>query len=151
MKSQNSLDANKVKFIKDAILGESYELSLVFITSAKIRALNRIYRKKDKATDILSFPLSKTSGEIFICLSETKKEAPKFDLTFDDFLIFLFIHGLLHLKGMDHGATMERKEKYFLKQFLNGSNNSNRNRHRNLRSESSGGRGGQRKGRKDRS
>ncbi|MHB0978135.1 MAG: rRNA maturation RNase YbeY [Minisyncoccota bacterium] len=103
--------------IKEAVLGKRYELSLVFIDSKFSRRLNRIYRKKDRPTNILSFPLSKTSGEIFIDLVQAKKEFKKFDLTFSQFITFLFIHGLLHLKGMTHGSTMEKAERKFHKKF----------------------------------
>jgi len=110
-------DVNKVDEIKDAILGKRYELSLVFVDSKFSRRLNRIYREINKPTNILSFPLSKTSGEIFIDLTQAKKEFKKFDLTFSQFITFLFIHGLLHLKGMTHGSTMEKAERKFYKKF----------------------------------
>jgi len=103
--------------IKKAILGNKYELSLVFITPKKIRRLNKIYRNMDKPTDILSFPLSKTSGEIFICRSEAKKEMVKFARSYNNFLTFLFIHGLVHLKGYKHGQMMEKMEAKFRKIF----------------------------------
>lgn len=53
-------------------------------------------------------------GEIFIDLVTAKKEMGKFDMSFDKFVTYLFIHGLLHLKGMEHGYTMERTEKKLL-------------------------------------
>lgn len=103
--------------MKDAVLGNKYDLSVAIVGSARMRALNKHYRGLDKPTDILSFPLSKKEGEIYICLSETKKEAEKFERTYDNFLLFLFIHGLVHLKGYDHGAIMESIEQKFRKKF----------------------------------
>lgn len=102
----------RVRFaaIKDSALGKNYELNLVFTSPAKIRKLNKIYRGKDVATDILSFPLSKTQGEIYICPSISRKEARKFERKYNNFIAFLFIHGVVHLKGHDHGATMETIE-----------------------------------------
>ncbi len=100
--------------MKEKVLGKTYDLSLAFVGPTKIRELNRIYRNKDKVTDILSFPLTKNSGEIFICLSDVKtkaKKTPKKTASEKDYLGFLFIHGLLHLKGLDHGSRMEREEK----------------------------------------
>jgi probable rRNA maturation factor len=105
------------EIIKKAVLGNKYELSLVFTTPGKIRKLNKIYRNINKTTDILSFPLSKTSGEIFICKSEAKKEMVKFGRSYDNFLTFLFIHGLVHLKGFDHGSKMEKVEEKFRRKF----------------------------------
>ena len=96
--------------LKNTVLGRSYELSLVFVDSAFSCRLNRAYREENKPANILSFPLSKWSGEIFIDLDTAKKEKEKFEMSFHKFVTFLFIHGLLHLKGMQHGDTMERKE-----------------------------------------
>lgn len=96
--------------IKNEVLGKDYDLSLVFIGDKLSRRLNREYRKKDKPTDILSFPLSKNDGEIFINLRLAKKEASHFGRTYSNFLAFLFIHGLVHLKGFEHSSKMERQE-----------------------------------------
>jgi len=93
--------------IKDAVLGRDYKLNLIITTSAKIKKLNTIYRNKEHATDILSFPLSENEGEIYISIKETKEEAKKFNRPYENFFAFLFIHGCTHLKGHDHGAIME--------------------------------------------
>lgn len=105
MKSVNSrADTKNFERIKNKVLGSDYELSLVFASDTLTRRLNRTYRGIDKPTNILAFPLSKTSGEIFINRSRAKPFSIK----------FLFIHGLLHLKGMKHGDTMEQAEKKLL-------------------------------------
>ena len=103
--------------IKDAGLGLNYSLSLVFIGEKESQKLNFSYRGKKKPTNILSFPLDKKSGEIFITLSVARKEAPKFDRNFSNFVAFLFIHGLMHLKGHLHGDTMERAESKLQRKF----------------------------------
>jgi rRNA maturation RNase YbeY len=103
--------------IKEAVLGEAYDLSLVFVGDATSRRLNRIYRNKDKPTNVLSFPLSKKEGEIFINLKKARTEAPDFEMPFKRFVAYLYIHGLLHLKGLDHGKKMEQLESKFLKRF----------------------------------
>ena len=103
--------------IKDALLGKKYNLTLTLIDSVSIKTMNMIYRGKDVATDILSFPLGKNEGEIYICRSEARKESKKFDRTYDNFIAFLFIHGCTHLKGFDHGGTMERLEVEYRKKF----------------------------------
>ncbi len=103
--------------IKKASLGKNYTLSLIFTTPDKIKKLNLIYRDKNTATDILSFPIDEIEGEIYICLEEAKREAVKFDRAFDNFIGFLFIHGCVHLKGHDHGSTMENEEVKLRKQF----------------------------------
>jgi len=105
-------------YIKEAVLGKKYELGVQFVSSAKQRKLNRTYRNKDKTTNILSFVISKTSGDITIDLQQVKKDAPLFDMTYTKFLQFLFIHGLLHLKGFEHSSTMEKEEQKYMKKFL---------------------------------
>lgn len=118
--------------MKEAVLGADYELSLVFVGRCRMRTLNRTYRNIDRATDILSFPLDKKSGEIFLYADKARAYAKKFDRTPDEHLAFLFIHGLLHLKGLDHGSRMEREEKKFSSFFTNVKKNSSRHRYRNL-------------------
>ena len=116
--------------LKNTVLGRSYDLSLVFIDKTKSRKLNQIYRKKNKPTNVLSFPISEEMGEIFIDRETSRRETGKFGMTFEEFIDFLFIHGLLHLKGMQHSDKMEKAEK----KLLYGTTNSSRHRHRNLRS-----------------
>jgi probable rRNA maturation factor len=99
--------------IKEKVLGKNYDLSVAFVGKDRIRNLNRIYRNKDRVTDVLSFPLTKNSGELFIHLPRAESNAKKFGRKPKNHVIFLFIHGLLHLKGMDHGSRMEREEKTF--------------------------------------
>ncbi len=97
--------------LKNKILGKHYDLSLVFIGESKSRSLNKKYRGKDTPTNILTFPLSKTSGEIFITPRVAKRDAPLFNQSYREFLMTLLIHGLLHLKGFRHGSRMEKSEK----------------------------------------
>ncbi len=104
--------------LKNTALGEDYSLSLVFIDEKESKRLNETYRNKNKPTNVLSFPLDKKSGEIFITLAVAKKEAKNFERGFTNFVAFLFIHALCHLKGYDHGSTMERAEQKLRKQFL---------------------------------
>ena len=103
--------------MKDAVLGKKYELSVVIVSRDKIKRLNFSHRGKNVPTDILSFPLSETSGEIFLNLDEAKKEAKKFDRKFENFLGFLFIHGLVHLEGFEHGSRMEALERKYRAKF----------------------------------
>lgn len=103
--------------MKDKVLNSKYDLSVSFVSSATQRRLNRTYRGKDKTTNILSFTLSKTSGEITFDLAQVKRDAPSFSMPYSQFLKYLFIHGCLHLKGFEHSSTMEKEEKKFLKLF----------------------------------
>jgi probable rRNA maturation factor len=107
--------------IKQEILGKSYTLTVIFCTKEESRERNRIYRDKDYPTNILSFPLEKKEGEIYISLSTARKDAKKFDLSYEGFLHLLFVHGCLHLKGHDHGSTMEMLEQKYFKKFFRDS------------------------------
>ncbi len=103
--------------LKDEILGKEYELSLVFVGSTRSRSLNLKHRGKDKPANVLSFPFTETSGEMFIDPREAEKGAPEFGMSTKNFLIKLYIHGLLHLKGHDHGEKMDKEEQHFLSTF----------------------------------
>jgi probable rRNA maturation factor len=103
--------------IKEAILGAKYELSVAFVGTKRAQRLNREYRHKDYVPNVLSFPLDPTHGELYLCPEIAYPEAKDFNLTKDGYIAFLFIHGCLHLKGYDHGDTMESLEQRYLKRF----------------------------------
>jgi len=107
--------------IKQDVLGKKYSLSIAYVSEKKSRELNKKYRNIDKPTNVLSFALYKNVGELILCKSIIRKELKKFDRTFDQLLGFLVIHGMLHLKGMTHGAKMEKAEEKYLSRtkFLN--------------------------------
>ena len=106
-KTRGTLPRVPFREIKEAILGKHYALSLVFIGKTRSRRLNTSYRGKPKPTNVLSFPLDTKTGEIFITPSVANPRE----------IGFLFIHGCLHLKGFDHGSTMERLETKFRIRF----------------------------------
>lgn len=89
------------------MLGKNYELSVAFVGPTESRAVTRQTKHKNKASNVLSFELSKTSGEIIICPAVAKPYT----------LAYLFIHGLCHLKGYKHGVTMDSIERKLLKEF----------------------------------
>jgi rRNA maturation RNase YbeY len=106
--------------IKDSLLGKSYSLTVIFCTPQESKERNKTYRDKDYPTNILSFPLSENEGEIYISLSIARRDAKKFDMSYIKFLHLLFVHGCLHLKGHDHGSTMEELEQKYLNKFFRG-------------------------------
>ncbi len=101
--------------LKKDVLGASFELSLVFLTPSQAQALNKKVRKKDTPFNVLSFSLTATSGELFLCPSVARMQAHQYEATGGDFLTYLFIHGMLHIKGFEHGVTMEKRERHFLR------------------------------------
>jgi ssRNA-specific RNase YbeY (16S rRNA maturation enzyme) len=108
-KTSRSISERDLPFqkIKESVLGKKYELSLAFVGPTESRKVTLAAKKKNKASNVLSFELSKTSGEIIICPAAAKPYS----------IGYLFIHGLVHLKGYKHSATMESIELNFLHKF----------------------------------
>jgi probable rRNA maturation factor len=96
---------------------DDWDLSVLFCDNAYIRDLNARFRNKDEATDILSFPLGETiveeglarylPGDLVISLETLEENARYFSVSCDEELRRLFIHGILHLDGMDHASNAE--------------------------------------------
>src|SRR3989344_6917301 len=86
--------------IAHAILGKNYELSLVVCGDDLARRMNTEYRKKKYKPNILSFPLSKTGGEIFLNVRAAAREARRPKVALRDRLALLFVHGGFPLKGL---------------------------------------------------
>lgn len=103
--------------IKKEILGESYDLSISFVKKETIEDLSQQFKGDKTHQNILSFPLDKNSGEIILNLQTIRSEAKNFDKKYLNYLGFLVIHGMLHLKGFTHGSKMESEEKRLVKIF----------------------------------
>ncbi|MFA6171031.1 MAG: rRNA maturation RNase YbeY [Patescibacteria group bacterium] len=89
------------KFLKEKRKAD-YELSIAIVSDSEIKKLNRQYRKINRPTDVLSFPgEGKFLGEIVLGLAQIKRQARELKKTAEDELIFILIHGLLHLIGLD--------------------------------------------------
>ncbi len=109
------------------ILGNEYSLSLVLCGDALARRMYRQYRHEalgtrkhvpaSYASNVLSFPYSKTEGEIFLNVRKAAREARTMGISHRARLALLFVHGCFHLKGLDHGATMESEEQRVLREF----------------------------------
>ncbi|WP_018658833.1 rRNA maturation RNase YbeY [Allofustis seminis] len=114
-------------------LPENIELSLVIVSDEKIHQMNRDYRHKDAVTDVISFALDddesdselfefeeieadipRLIGDIYISAAQTARQAKEFDQTFEQELLSLAVHGLLHLNGYDHQTDAEAQEMFGL-------------------------------------
>ncbi len=83
------------------------QVNVLFTNNLEIRKLNRDFRKKDKATDVLSFPAiestkARFAGDIAISVEYAAKSAARFELPLQEELKILILHGLIHLAGHDH-------------------------------------------------
>jgi probable rRNA maturation factor len=95
------------------------ELAIVLTSDSAVRALNRHWRRKDAATNVLSFPVQGPSavrgtlrllGDIVIAYETTEREARAEHKPFAHHLAHLAVHGFLHLAGYDHAAEAEAEE-----------------------------------------
>ena len=112
---------------KKESIEDGSELSVTFVTNDRIQEINREYRDKDKATDVISFameelgegeiPLSgvdmpRILGDIIISLAKAKEQAEDYGHSFIRELGFLSVHGFLHLLGYDHEIEEDEKKMF---------------------------------------
>lgn len=83
---------------------EGYDVSVSFVTSAEIQALNKRYRRIDRVTDVLSFPSgeSRFLGDIIISVEKAREQARELSHSLEREIGFLAVHSALHLVGYDH-------------------------------------------------
>lgn len=96
-------------------LDEERDFSVTFVSDEEIQALNRDYRNIDMPTDILTFrledgddefpPSPDEMGDIFISLESCKRNAEEFGVDYLEELERLLLHGILHLRGLDHATN----------------------------------------------
>lgn len=110
-----------VKSIENKLkINKRFLLSVVIISPIKIKQLNSKYRRKNKTTDVLSFP---EVNEIFICYQKAVRQAKRKGNSIREELSWLLCHGVLHLLGYDHHSKKEEKvmrilEKEILQDFI---------------------------------
>jgi probable rRNA maturation factor len=101
------------------------ELSIVLVSDAQIKRLNKLYRNKDKPTDVLSFPIGEKVkgwlilGDIVISVDTARRQAKELGHSLEEELKRLLVHGLVHLLGYDHEVGGEEEKKFFeLEEFV---------------------------------
>lgn len=90
-----------------AAVGLEGEVDVLLTDDATLKRLNRQFRGKNKATDVLSFPAAEgagVAGDLAISLQTAARQAEAFEHTLRDEVRVLMLHGLLHLAGFDHEA-----------------------------------------------
>lgn len=99
-------------------LSMAYEVSITFVDKDEIHKLNREYRKVDRPTDVLSFPMNEEFliegvdsmlGDIVICMDIAKDQAKEYDHSLDREIMYLTCHSMLHLLGYDHIDEDDKK------------------------------------------
>ncbi len=103
---------NKIKELFK-IVNDLNCFSVVFITKDEIHRMNKLYRNKDYATDVLSFAtdgeIEGDLGDIFISPEKAIEQATEYGHSFLREMLFLTVHGYLHLNGYDHETPEEEK------------------------------------------
>jgi probable rRNA maturation factor len=91
-------------------------ITLRVVGAREGRQLNKAFRKKDRPTNVLSFPLE-GEGDIVLCHPVVVREAREQAKSVAAHYAHLVVHGVLHLRGLDHGPEMERREVRILRRF----------------------------------
>ncbi len=102
-------------FEEEKLLDTKLYLSIILTTPDKIQELNNTYRKINKATDVLSFPMYEKEeieninreieeplGDIVISIEQVKQQAIEYEHSFERELAYMVVHGFYHLMGYDH-------------------------------------------------
>jgi len=116
-------EADIQSWIEDAVRGAgaadagNVEVAVRVVDAGEIQMLNSLYRKQDKATNVLSFPAdeidgrphdaSRLLGDVVICASVVVAEAEEQNKPLADHWGHMLVHGTLHLLGFDHESGVE--------------------------------------------
>jgi rRNA maturation RNase YbeY len=102
------------------------ELSVVFGSDRLLQELNRMYRHQDRPTNVLAFPQSPTYagepasamlGDVIVSLPTAAREAQELNQSLEERVIYLLLHGILHLLGYEHeGSAAQRRRMEALEQ-----------------------------------
>ncbi len=98
---------------------ESTKVSAIIVDSEKMAELNFKYRGMDGPTNVLSFSQVEARqvsadpdmlGDVVICSDRVKKDADELGYSYDEMLLYLTIHGLLHLVGYSHDSPWDASQ-----------------------------------------
>lgn len=113
-------------FEEEALLNSKLMITVTFTTPEQIRKINKKYRKIDKSTDVLSFPMFEKQeldkkiknndflfedmlGDIIISIEKVKEQAEEYGHSFERELSYMLVHGFYHLMGYDHIKEEDKK------------------------------------------
>lgn len=110
-------------FEEEKLLETKLYMSIILTTPDQIQELNNIYRKINKATDVLSFPMFEKEelenfkseieeplGDIVISIEQVQAQAKEYEHSFERELAYMVVHGFYHLMGYDHIELSDRTE-----------------------------------------
>ena len=113
-------------FEEEGLLDSKLIMTITFTTPEEIKKINKKYRKIDKATDVLSFPMFEKAeldekiknkdflyedviGDIIISIEKVKEQAEEYGHSFERELSYMVVHGFYHLMGYDHIEEEDKK------------------------------------------
>lgn len=116
-------------FEEEGLLNSKLIITITFTTPEEIRKINKKYRKIDRATDVLSFPMFEKNeldkkiknkdflyedvlGDVIISIEKVKEQAEEYGHSFERELSYMLVHGFYHLMGYDH---IEEKDKIVMR------------------------------------
>jgi rRNA maturation RNase YbeY len=97
---------------------DDQELSVVFASDRLMRTLNRAYRHQDSPTNVLAFPQRPTHqgepstallGDVIVALPTAAREARALQQSLEERVLYLLVHGILHLLGYDHDQSVHER------------------------------------------
>ena len=130
-KEQEDLESIVEKVLKkcfeeEGLLDSKLIITITFTTPEEIRKINKKYRKIDKATDVLSFPMFEKEeldekiknkdflyedvlGDVIISIDKVREQAEEYGHSFERELSYMLVHGFYHLMGYDHIEEEDKK------------------------------------------
>ncbi len=113
-------------FEEEGLLDSKLIMTITFTTPEEIRKINKKYRKIDKATDVLSFPMFEKAeldekiknkdflyedvlGDVIISIDKVREQAEEYGHSFERELSYMLVHGFYHLMGYDHIEEKDKK------------------------------------------
>ena len=113
-------------FEEEGLIDSKLIMTITFTTPEEIRKINKKYRKIDKATDVLSFPMFEKDeldekiksgdfpyedvlGDVIISIEKVREQAEEYGHSFERELSYMLVHGFYHLMGYDHIEEEDKK------------------------------------------
>ena len=113
-------------FEEEGLMDSKLIMTITFTTPEEIRKINKKYRKIDRATDVLSFPMFEKAeldekiknkdflyedvlGDVIISIDKVKEQAEEYGHSFERELSYMLVHGFYHLMGYDHIEEEDKK------------------------------------------
>lgn len=130
---EKTLDDLWERLAPNAVKPEVLEISLAAVDPEEMRELNGKYRGIDEPTDVLSFPLWETDeggfvppsawpeiglGDIVVCPGKVADNAAAYGKTYEDELLWVLVHGVLHLFALDHATEKDKARMWKIQEDL---------------------------------